>query len=438
MKTNLTIEQVNIGELRPAEYNPRKWDQNAITQLTESIKSFGLIDPIIVNGAKDRKGIIIGGHFRYHVARSLGYTQVPVVYLDIPDVNREQELNLRLNKNQGAFDLDLLVNMGEDLLLKVGFQSQEMDKMFGLGDEDEDEFDPDEALRGISQPKSKRGDIYALGRHKLMCGDATSPEDVKKLMLDLKAQMVFTDPPYNVDYVGKTKDSLKIENDKMNPEQFKDFIGKAIKNIIDHCDGVFYICMSSKELASSKDVFEQNGGHWQGFIIWVKNTFVLGRNDWQNQYEPILYGWNKGLVNHYFAGFRDEGNVWQNLETLKPTFDGQKTTIKLGDHHLEIFGQVDGRVCKKKDCVDIWHEKKPSKSTEHPTMKPIKLVIKAIKASSKRDDIVLDLFGGSGSTLIAAEQVDRTCHMMELDEKYVDVIISRWEKLTGDTAIKLN
>ncbi|MCX6756324.1 MAG: site-specific DNA-methyltransferase [Candidatus Nomurabacteria bacterium] len=445
MKNKLQIVEVPINDLKPADYNPRKWDQKSIAELKESMTRFGMVDPIVVNGAPERHNIVIGGHFRMHIAKELGYIEVPVVYIDIPEVEKEKELNLRLNRNTGAFDYDLLVAFGETMLLDVGFTSNEMDKMFGLGDEDEDEFDPDEAFGSKSEPDAKVGDVYALGRHRLMCGDATKAEDVAKLMEGAKADLVFTDPPYNVDYEGggsyadngKPKRE-KIENDKMSAEDFRDFLSDAIKNMLDHCNGVFYICMSSKELSSLKDVFEQNGGHWQAFIIWVKNTFTLSRSDWQNQYEPILYGWNGNKINHYFVGFRDEGNVWENLETLKPQFDGEKTTIKIGDQHLEIYGRIEGRVCRKKDCVDIWREKKPNRSKEHPTMKPIKLVVKAIKASSQRDETILDVFGGSGSTLIAAEKTGRICRMMEYEPKYVDVTIARWEKETGEKAQKIN
>ena len=255
--------------------------------------------------------------------------------------------------------------------------------------------------------------------------------------------MVFTDPPYNVDYQGGgsyanhgTPKREKIENDKQTGEKFKSFLDESIKNMFAFCEGAFYICMSSKELASLKDVFEKNGGHWQSFIIWVKNTFTLSRSDWQNQYEPIMYGWNADIKNHYFAGFRDEGNVWENLETILPAFDGETTTIKVGNYHLKLKGKIEGKICRKKDCVDIWNEKKPTKSKEHPTMKPLRLMEKAIKASSLRGQIVLDTFGGSGSTLIAAELTGRQCRMMELDEKYCDVIVKRWEKITGKKAEK--
>jgi len=289
----------------------------------------------------------------------------------------------------------------------------------------------------------KLGDVYQLGQHRIICGDATNPKDYEKLMAGKKANMVFTDPPYNVAYTGGgnyanhgTPKREMIKNDEMSATDFYNFLDRSIMFMLENCDGIFYICMSSKELASLKDVFEKNGGHWQSFIIWVKNTFTLSRSDWQNQYEPILYGWNDNNKKHYFKGFRDEGNVWENLDRLKCTYDGEETTIKVGNYHLKIKGRAEGTVCRKNEEVDIWYEKKPTKSKEHPTMKPIALVTKAIKASSELGEIVLDAFVGSGTTIIASEQIGRVCYAMELDPQYVQVCIDRWEILTGKKAIK--
>lgn len=435
---NLKIVEVKIGELKSADYNPRKWSQNAIDKLTENIKEFGFIDPVIANGAPNRKNIIIGGHFRIKIAKDLGYKTVPVVYVNIPDIKKEKELNLRLNKNTGDWDWKLLEEFGKDILEVVGFNSLELDKLFSEDDVKDDNFDPEEVLNGIKTPRSKPGQIYKLGNHFVMCGDATDPDQVNKLLNGNKAAMVFTDPPYNVDYKGgmggdgNKHNRSGIMNDKMGKDEFYNFLSKAVKNLIDNCSGALYICMSSSEIDTLKKAFTSGGGHFSSFIIWVKNTFTLSRSDWQSQYEPMLYGWSEKIVNHYFAGWRDEGNVWENLETLKPKFDGEKTTIKIGEFHLEIEGEVKGKVIRKKDMVDIWNEKKPTKSKEHPTMKPVKLVGKAIRASSKRDDIVLDTFGGSGSTLIACEELDRVCYMMELDPRYVDVIRERYEKFINN------
>jgi len=268
-----------------------------------------------------------------------------------------------------------------------------------------------------------------------MCGDSTKIEDVEKLMNGQKADMVFTDPPYNVDYQGSMNTHSKNEkspilNDSMSSENFYAFLYDAIKNMMAYCKGSFYICMSSKELPNLKTAFENAGGHWQSFIIWVKNNFTLSRADYQQQYEPILYGWNAENKNHYFAGFRDVGNVWYETKNRIKYEDG-KTTIRVGDIKIELEGKVQGKFLKRKSKTDIWEFDKPSKSEEHPTMKPVKLCGAAIKDASIDGGKVMDLFGGSGSTLIACEQLNRTCYMMEIDPKYCDVIRKRYAKFVG-------
>ncbi|MCK9578718.1 site-specific DNA-methyltransferase [bacterium] len=434
----IKIENVEIDKLKPAPYNPRRWETKAIEQLTESIKRFGMIDPIIVNNAPKRKGVVIGGHFRLKIAQDLGFKTVPVVYINIPDLKKEKELNLRLNKNTGDWDWNLLSEFEMSMLKDIGFESKDLDKLFGEDIQNEENLDPEEMYSGIGIPESKLGEVYEIGNHRVMCGDATNPEHIKKLMAGEQADMVFTDPPYNVDYQGgmggdgDKHNREGILNDKMNKNDFYEFLFKSVKNLIENCKGAFYICMGSSEIDTLKTAFVEGGGHFSSFIIWAKNTFTLSRSDWQSQYEPMLYGWPNNIVNHYFAGWRDQGNVWEDLEVLKPSYDGGKTTIKLGEYHLELDGLITGKVINKKDQTDIWNEKKPSKSKEHPTMKPVKLVAKAIKASSIRDQIVLDTFGGSGSTLIACEELGRKCYMMELDPKYVDVIRKRYSNFINN------
>lgn len=437
----LKIVQTAISELKPAPYNPRQWSDKAKKDLKKSIEEFGMVDPIIVNGSEERYGVVIGGHFRLFIAKELGYEKVPVVFVNIPDEQKEKELNLRLNKNQGEWDWLLLSGFDADMLKIVGFDSKELDKVF-KNHKDED-FDASDEYESISIPTTKPGDMYLLGEHVLLCGDATDPENVARLMHGVKAHMVWTDPPYNVNYEGpmNTHDQKKREgimNDNLSDDAFQSLLKDSLKNMLDWCDGVFYVCMGSKEIGMLKDTFEGLGGHWQSFIVWVKHTFTLSRADWQNQYEPILYGWNGKNTNHYFFGARDEGNVWEDLQSLKPSVKDGVTSLQIGEYHLEIFGEIEGRVCKKKNCVDIWREKKPSRNSDHPTMKPVPLVMKAIEASSRRGEIVMDLFAGGGSTLIAAEQTARKARCMELDPKYCDVIVRRWEALTGKEAQKVD
>lgn len=242
--------------------------------------------------------------------------------------------------------------------------------------------------------------------------------------------MVFTDPPYNVDYKGGDGKREGILNDKMAGTAFDAFLRDALTNAMQACNGVFYVCMSSSELHNLRPAFEEAGGKFSQFVIWVKNTFTLGRGDWQQQYEPILYGWNANNKDHYYSGYRDEGNVWKNLDDLKPKkLPSGEVEITMGKYTLILEGEVHGKVQMRREEVDIWEIDKPSSNKQHPTMKPVRLVTKAIRASSRPDDIVLDPFLGSGTTLIAAEKTGRTCYGMELDPKYVDVIRRRYANL---------
>ncbi len=440
-KITWTTEKRKVADLVPADYNPRKLSEKARADLMASIQEFSDVEPVVIN----TNNTLIGGHQRVSIYADLEREEIDV---RVPNrkltLEEEMRLNIRLNKNTGEWDDSKLLEWDPELLEGVGFSKEELTDIFDGVKVDDKDFDLQTALAKSADTKIKYGDIYKLGDHRIICGDATKSEDLKKLMGPVKANMVFTDPPYNVDYQGggsyanhETPKRQKIENDKMTSEQFHKFMDLAIKNLLDYTQGAFYICMSSKELASLKDAFEKNGGHWQSFIIWVKNTFTLSRSDWQNQYEPIMYGWNGDLTNHFFAGMRDEGNVWENLQKMKPQFDGVETTIKIGGYHLKLKGQVEGKVCRKNESVDIWYENKPTKSAEHPTMKPLKLCAKAIKASSLRGGVILDTFLGSGSTLIASHETGRICYGMELDPRYVQVIIDRWEKHSGIKATKI-
>ena len=438
------FEKLEVEKIRVDEYNPRKISASQFEKLKKNVgEEFGFVEPLILNSNPKRRNILISGHQRLKAIKELGFTEVMVGYINLT-MDREKALNIAMNRISGEWDEDLLAQLLatiKDDIDKTGFEASEITRLLDklLEQDPEDEFQPEPP----KNPKARMGYTYKLGRHTLMCGDATKAEDVKKLMGGKMAQMIFTDPPYNVDYQGGmgTHEQNKREgimNDKMTKTAFYTFLKLSIGNMLNYCEGVVYICMSSTELDTLKTAFEETGGHFQSFLIWVKNTFTLSRADWQNQYEPILYGWKDGVVNHYFVGHRDEGNVWQNLEQLKPKVDEDgKMSLRLGEYHIVLDQVVTGKICVKKEQTDIWKEKKPTKSDLHPTMKPIRLVQKALKASSKRDDIVLDPFGGSGSTLIACEKSERTCYMMELDPGYIDVIIARWEQLTNQKAVKL-
>ena len=404
MKTaqQIQIEQLPIGELKPDPANPRRISDQELETLTRSISEFGLIDPII---ARREDKMVIGGHQRLLAARKLGYKTVPVVLTDLT-VEQAHLLNIALNKISGSFDQELLARMLKELqeipdidLSLSGFEDDELKKLLKSLDAREkkerpENFDLDAAVKAAqSSPVAKPGDIWLLGEHRLACGDSTDREAVQRLMGGNKAAMTFTDPPYNVNYGETMKDKIrqnsnKIANDNLG-DAFEPFLEKACKNILEFTDGAVYICMSSSELHTLQKAFIAAGGHWSTFVIWAKNTFTMGRSDYQRQYEPILYGWREG-VSHYWCRDRDQGDVWQ---------------------------------------VD-----KPSSNPLHPTMKPLALIERAIKNSSQSGDKVLDTFLGSGSTLIACERTGRVCYGMELEPLYVDIVRMRWETFTGEKA----
>ena len=393
----MNIQKIKIESLKPAEYNPRKDlkpEDEEYQKIKKSITEFGYVAPVIVNSNMT----VIGGHQRLKVLKELGYTEVECVVVDL-DQEKEKALNIALNKISGDWDNDKL----EELLAELkqtdidmditGFSFDEVDEILkDITGSKEDDFDLDQALDEIEEPISKRGDVWILGKNRLMCGDSTQKEDVMHLMNSQEADMLLTDPPYNVDYEGKTSEALKIENDNMSETEFYNFLLDSFKNMFDSIKygGSAYVFHADTEGLNFRNAFKSCGFKLAQCLVWVKNTFVMGRQDYQWRHEPILYGWKPG-AGHYFVDNRKQSTVLE--------FD------------------------------------KPSRNAEHPTMKPVDLLVYLIKNSSKENDLILDLFGGSGSTLIAAEQTQRRCYTMELDPKYCDVIMKRWENLTGEKAI---
>ena len=396
----MNIQKISIEKLKPAEYNPRKDlkpEDEEYQKIKKSLVEFGYVAPVIVNADMT----VIGGHQRLKVLKELGYTEIECNIVDL-DKDKEKALNIALNKITGEWDNtkleELLAELKEaDIDMDMtGFSFDEVDNMLkDITGSKEDDFDVDQALNEIEEPTSKPGDVWILGKHRLMCGNSTQKEDVMRLMNKQEADMLLTDPPYNVDYVGKTSEALKIENDNMNETEFYNFLIDAFRNMFESVKygGSIYVFHADTEGLNFRNAFKAVGFKLAQCLVWVKNTFVMGRQDYQWRHEPILYGWKEG-AGHYFVDNRKQSTVLE--------FD------------------------------------KPSRNAEHPTMKPIDLLVYLIKNSSKENDIILDLFGGSGSTLIAAEQIQRTCYTMELDPKYCDVIIKRWENLTGQKAILEN
>lgn len=385
---DIKIIYKNIDELVPYENNPRD-NTAAIDAVAASIKEFGFKNPIII----DSDNVIVAGHTRLKAAQKLKIQNVPCVVAD--DLTQEQVNAFRLADNKTAelaeWDLELL---NSELELIDGIDMTEFGFELDLAEEQEvveDEFD--EELP--EEPQTKLGDIYQLGRHRLMCGDSTDVDSVKTLMGGYKADLLLTDPPYNVAYEGKTKDALKIKNDSMKNDEFREFLREAFAAADDVMKpgAVFYIWHADLEGYNFRSACFDVNWTVRQCLVWNKNTMVLGRQDYQCKHEPCLYGWKDGA-----------GHLW--------AADRKQTTVLNFD--------------------------KPNRNVEHPTMKPVALFDYQIKNSTKSGDIVLDLFGGSGTTIMACEQNDRNAYVMELDPRYVDVIIKRWEEFTGEKAVKLN
>lgn len=405
-KIQWTVEKRRVSDLKEWEKNPRKITEDQYKALVEAIRARGFHDVIKV----DLDGTIVSGHQRRRALIEIGVEDVPVVVPDRALTPDERDIiAIESNKHRGAFDWDILANQFEiDHLLAGGFSKDELDLSTfhsKVGDVDPDEVPSEVPV--VAQP----GDLFMLGRHRVLCGDSTSSENFERLMDGKKAQMVFTDPPYNVAYKGGPKAKRSsILNDKMGTDDFYTFLFSFLTQAIRYTAGAFYICMSSSELHTLHQAFVQGGGHWQTYILWAKDHFTLSRTDYQNQTEPILYGFSNELLEKMDHG---EGDV-----------------IMYGWNEHEWYG---GR-----KQGNVWHFPKPSRSKEHPTMKPVALCEKAIINSSLENEIVLDPFLGSGSTLIAAEKTNRICYGVELDPHYTDVIIARWEDFTGQKAVKVS
>jgi len=420
----MKIEHVKINEIKPAVYNPRKWDEKIISDMTESIKRFGLCDPLIVNGAPTRKNILIGGHLRLKVATILGFTDVPVVYLDIPEIEREQELNLRLNKNLGNWDEELLKAFDTGLLLDVGFTPDDLNNFFDdVLDVSDDNFNVNAELAKIVTPESKPGDLYQLGDHRLLCGNSLDPKDVSKLMGTDKAQMIYCDPPYNIglDYrkgIGTNGKytTEKLVNDSKNTDDYGAFIEESLKNALDvgkQDIHIFYWC-DEKYVWLLQTLYQKLGVMNRRLCLWVKNNF-----------DPTpQIAFNK-VIETCVYGTRGSPTLNPSIKNLSEIMNGDVNSIGMYDDLMSI--------------VQLWLVKRDNTADyEHPTQKPITLNEKPIKRCTAPGEIILDLFGGSGSTLIAAEQLKRRAFLVELDPTFCDVIIRRYEHFTGNHAKKLN
>lgn len=441
-KENINIIYVPTSELIQVEYNPRVWTAEAREQLKESIKRYGLVDPILANSAEGRKNVVIGGNFRLDVARELGIEQVPVVYINIPDIEKEKELCLRLNKNTGEFDWDALAKFDESFLADVGFSSEEIDEIFEVEDEPE-EFDLKKELEklNISEVKVKKGDVYDLDGSRLACGDSTIPEDVANLFHDgSKADMCFTDPPYILDYLhgkkkhgdavtgfGAKRDRRYLETDSL-PDDFTEL---WMKNIKEHSKEDFHIIVY-ENWKNIRTIWTEMEKHWK-----VKNMIV-----WH------LPNRNQGYATNYkFFSKHDIAMVGTSHETVTLNEEPEPDQMLQQEYETALYaisgkphweGYEKGKKIQPTDFIEYKaaDEKSSGQGIIFGT-KPIEILIPYIKVLTKRGDLIVEPFGGSGSTLIASVKMNRRCFLMEKSPVYAEVILNRWSRVTGKTPVKI-
>lgn len=402
----IAIEHIPLDELVLDPSNPRHIAPSMLAALGGSIREFGLVQPIVARRA-DRT--IIAGHQRVLAARREGLRTVPVILLDLPP-DRARLLGVALNRISGDWDEDLLARLLVDLqgaehdLSVSGFEDEELATLLGRFEARErrerlEVWDPDSLLASATtSSRARPGDLWRLGDHRLLVGDATIPGHLQRVLGGGRAAMAFTDPPYGVgygDHGGHQRGARRrrIHNDSLSPEAWATFVAAWAGNLLESVDGALYVCMSGQEWGTVDRLLRGAGGHWSTTIIWVKDRFTLGRADYQRGYEPIWYGWREG-ARHHWGGARDRSDVWR---------------------------------------ID-----RPADSPLHPTMKPIELVERALEDASRPGDLVLDPFVGSGTTIIAAERTGRRCAAIELDPIHAGVAIARWEAFTGATAARID
>ncbi|MFH0892790.1 MAG: DNA methyltransferase [Candidatus Falkowbacteria bacterium] len=440
-KSGLQITYLPINDLKPAPYNPRKWDKETVEQLKESIKRFGLVDPFVVNSAPERLNTIIGGNLRWATAKEMDIKTVPVVHVNIPDLEKEKELNIRLNKNQGEFDLGLLAQFDEAFLADIGFDSEELDKIFE-DEPNEEQFDLEKELKKlkIDEIVVKRGDVYDLDGSRLMCGDSTVEADMLKLAGGDKIDMVMTDPPYILDYLhGKTKHGEAVtgfgakknrrylETDSL-PDNFTElWMGNVAKVQNDNFSIIVY-----ENWKNIRTIWNEMEKYWKvrNMIVWHlpnRNQGYAGKYKLFSKYDIAMVGTSD---EKRLPDLEPEDELLQNeYETALFAITGKP--------HWESYEK--GKKYCPTDFMDYKaaDEKSSGQAIIFGT-KPIEILIPYIKILTKRDQLVLEPFGGSGSTLIASTKLKRRCYLMEKSPVYAEVILDRWEKLTGRKRVKLH
>ncbi len=437
----LHITYVPLNSLIACDYNPRTWDKEAESQLKESITRFGIVDPLLVNNAPERRNIVIGGHFRLAVLKEMGVENVPVVFVTIPDIEKEKELNVRLNKNTGAFDWDALALLGESFLSDVGFSSEEIDNIFAIEDTPE-EFDLERELKKLKIDKIavQKGDVYDLDGSRLMCGDSTVVDDMQKLMGGEKADMCFTDPPYILDYLkgkkksgkptegfGLKRDRRYLETDVLPPDFTEKWMGNVAKSAKDDFSIIVY-----ENWKNIRTIWDEMEKHWKvrNMIVWHLPNRVQGfsaKYKFFNKYDIAMVGTSESQ-----SGLKtgpEEELLQNDYETA--------LYATAGKPHWESYGK--GKKHCPTDFIEfIAADEKSSGQGIIFGTKPLEILIPYIKVLTERNDLVLEPFGGSGSTLMAATKLKRRCYLMEKSPVYAEVILNRWSKLTGLTAKKIH
>lgn len=425
----MKLERLKLTDLKPYKNNAKIHTPEQIGQIIKSIQELGFNDPIAV----DENGMIIEGHGRLLALQQMGETEVDCIRLE--GLTEEQKrayihIHNQLTMNTG-FDLDILEQElkaieGIDMSF-FGFDMDfdiESDFTFDDGEKAQAEM---EAHAAAKEPRAKKGQLWQLGRHRLLVGDSTKAADVKKLTGGAAMDLCVTDPPYNVDYVGKTADALTIQNDSMDEQAFYAFLFDFYQQMLRALKpgGSYYIFHADSAGLTFRAALQEAGGQVKQNLIWVKNSMVLGRQDYQWKHEPILYGWKEG-AGHYFVNDRCQTTV----------FDSQPDPESMTREELLQYAvALQAKLEEVHTSIIRW--KRPTRSDLHPTMKPVALCAKLIQNSSKRGDNIIDFFSGSGSTLMACEETGRNCYAMELDPKYADVTITRWEEATGEKAVLL-
>ena len=426
----MIIEKKQIADLIPAPYNPRQSTAKQEKHLKESLEKFGLVEPIIFN---KQTGYIVGGHFRVRELKKLGIKEIECVIVDLNEAD-EKELNIRLNANTGSWDWDTLANDWDVVDLEAwGLEIPQFDNEAEELEASEDDYEMPE---GGLETDIVIGDLFEIGEHRLLCGDSTDASDVALLFDGKLADMVMTDPPYNVDYASKNKMlnysdkgariQDDIENDKMDDNSFYKFLYDFYSALgtFTKQGGSWYVWHTDNERINFTKAFQDTGMYFSQCLIWVKNNLVLGRLDYQKKHETCLYGWKEG-AGHYFTNQRTNTTVIEDkLDIKKLTKDEMKKMLT--------------EMLSDKTKSTIIHCDKPHQSDLHPTMKPILLIAPLIENSSRVGEIVADGFLGSGSTMVAAHQLKRRCFGIELEPKYCAVIIDRMKKLDSTLIIKRN